>query len=220
MPRCLDQQRRPVGTPTTSDRRRIEADLAVNVIAPFLLTNLLMERLRSSRSARVINVTGGEHPATIDLDNLQAERSFLGLRTYSHAKLIMMAVMYEFAQRVQGTSVCINVCYPGRASTNMTQSVTPQMAPFVLRLMWPLFKRMTRPDEGESAAKAARSAVYLASSAEVEGLNGTYVNSKSEVVEWPKAVLDQATRRHLWEMAEQLAHLTSGGSPEPQIGRN
>ena len=102
----------------------------------------------------------------------------------------------------------------------MTQSVTPQMAPFISRLMWPLFKRMTRPDEGRSAAKAARSAVCLASSAEVEGLNGAYLNSKSEVVECPKAVLDQATRRHVWEMAEQLAHLTVGGSLEPQTGRN
>jgi len=192
----------------------VEADFAVNVITPFLLTNLLMDRLKSSPSARVINLTGGDHPAKIDLDNLQAELSFMGLNTYSHAKLIMMAVMYEFAQRVQGTNVTINVCYPGNASTNMTQSVTPQMAPLILRLLWPLFKLATRPDGGQSAAKAARSSVYLASSVDVEGINGQYFNRQSKVVDWPKTVLDLATRQHLWAIAEQLTHMANGVPPE------
>lgn len=188
----------------------IEADFAVNVITPFLLTHLLMNRLKSSPLARVITLTGGDHPAKIELDNLQAERSFVGLETYSHTKLIMMALMYEFAQRVQGTNVTINVCYPGQASTSMTQSVTPQMVPFALRLFWPLFRLMTRPDGGKSAAKAARSSIYLASSPRVEGVSGKYFNAKSGVVVWPDAILDDATRRHLWATAEQLAFGTVG----------
>jgi len=185
----------------------VEADFAVNVIAPFLLTYLLMGRMKSSPSARVITLTGGEHPARIDLDNLEAERSFVGLRTYSHAKLVMMAVMYEFAQRVHGANVTINVCYPGNASTNMTKSVTPQMLPGLLRLIWPLFKLATRADEGQSAAKASRTSVYLASSADVEGINGKYFNPQSKAIDWPKPVLDQATRQHLWAIAEQVSHL-------------
>ncbi len=184
----------------------VESDFAVNVITPFLLTHLLMDRLKSSSSVRVVNLTGGEAKGLIELDNLQAERSFMGLNTYSHAKLVMMAVMYEFAQRVQGTNVTINVCYPGQASTNMTRSVTPQMAPSILRLIWPLFKLMTRPDGGQSAAKAARSSVYLASSAEVEGANGKYFDTNSKMVDWPASVLDPATRQQLWTIAKQISH--------------
>jgi hypothetical protein len=115
--------------------------------------------------------------------------------------------MYEFAQRVQGTNVTINVCYPGQASTNMTQSVTPEMLPGFMRLMWPLFKLATRADGGQSAAKASRSSVFLASSAEVEGVNGKYFDTHSKMVDWPASVLDQATRQHLWAIAEQLTHI-------------
>ncbi len=181
----------------------VESDFAVNVIAPFLLTQLLMDCLKSSPSARVISVTGGFHPAKIELDNLQGERSFMGLTSYSHSKLVMMAVMYEFAQRTQGSNVTINVCYPGQASTNMTWSVTPEMSPFILRLMWPLFRLMIRPDGGQSAAKASRSSVYLASSPEVESVNGTYFDTKSKIAAWPKAVLDPAVRHKLWMIVEQ-----------------
>lgn len=187
---------------------RIESNFAVNVITPFMLTHLLMDRLKSSSSARVVTLTGGEHPAKIEVDNLQAERSFMGLNTYSHAKLIMMAVMYEFAQRMQGTNVTINVCYPGQASTRMTQSVTPQMAPFILRLLWPLFKLATRADGGQSAAKASRSSVYLASSTEVEGINGKYFDTNSKMVNWPVPVLDPSTRQHLWVMVEKLSRIS------------
>jgi len=183
----------------------IEADFAVNVVAPFLLTQLLLDRLQASPSARVINLTGGQHPAAIELDNLQAERGFMGLTTYSHTKLIMMAVMVEFAQRMQGTNTTINVCYPGQASTRMTQSVKPEMLPGLMRLMWPLFKLATRADGGKSAAKAARTSVYLASSAEVAGVNGEYFSPAGKVVDWPQPVLDQATRQRHWETLERLA---------------
>ena len=178
----------------------IESNFAVNVVAPFLLTHLLLDRLKASVSARVVNLTGGEHPDKIELDNLQAERSFAGLNSYSHAKLIMMAVMYEFARRVQGTNVSINVCYPGQASTAMTQSVTAEMLPASMRFIYPLFKWVTRPDQGKSAAKASKSSVYLASSVEVTGVTGKYFNPKCKEVNWPQAILDAGTRQHLWDI--------------------
>ena len=182
----------------------VEADFAVNVVAPYLLTQLLMDHLRSSLSTRVINLTGGRHPSNIDLDNLQAERSFDGLNTYSHSKLVMMTVMVKMAQQMRGTNVTINVCYPGGTSTTMTRSVTPQMFPGLTRLFWPVFKLMTRADGGRSAAKAARSSVYLASSPDVEGMNGNYFDTDSKSVEWPKAVLDRTTRRNLMNIVERL----------------
>lgn len=188
----------------------IEANFAVNVVAPFLLIHLLWDSLQVGPSARVVNVTGGVHPTKLDLDNLQGERSFVGLTAYSHSKLAMMGVMYEFGQRRQASNVTINVCYPGQASTNMTQSVTPDMLPPLMRLIFPLFKWMTRPDGGKSAAKAARSSIYLASSADVEGVSGKYFNPKCKLTDWPAPVLDPAARRQLWATVEEVAQIISG----------
>jgi NAD(P)-dependent dehydrogenase (short-subunit alcohol dehydrogenase family) len=186
----------------------IEADLAVNALAPFLLTQLLLEPLHASPSARVVNVTGGV-PGRIDLDNLQAERSFRGLDTYSHTKTIQMALSYEFAQRLQGGSVTVNVCYPGQASTAMTQNVTPDMLPARMRAQWPQFQRIARADQGQSAANAARSSIYLASSPQVQGVTGQYLDRHCQPAVWPAAVLDPHLRRQLWAVAEHLTHTTA-----------
>ncbi len=168
-------------------------------------------KLEIQPSARAINVTGG-NPGRIHLDNLQAERSFRGLDTYSHTKPIQMALSYEFAQRLQGTSVTVNVCYPGRASTAMTQNVTPEMLRAQLRVLWPLFKLMFRADQGQSAAKAARSSIYLAASPDVQGVTGQYIDSECQRADWPAAVLDPHVRRHLWAVAEQLTHWVAQGA--------
>ena len=189
----------------------IEADLAVNALAPFLVTQLLLEPLNASPSARVVNVTGGV-PGTIDLDNLQAERSFRGLDTYSHTKTIQMALSYEFAQRLQGGSVTVNVCYPGQASTAMTQNVTLDMLPARMRALWPQFQRMARVDQGQSAANAAQSSIYLAASPEVQGVTGQYLDRHCQPAAWPAAVLDPHLRRQLWAVAEHLTHTVAPGA--------
>jgi NAD(P)-dependent dehydrogenase (short-subunit alcohol dehydrogenase family) len=75
----------------------VESNFAVNVAAPFLLTHLLMDSLTASPSGRVVTLMGGDVPAKLDTDNLQAERSFDGLNSYSQSKLAMMVIMYEFA---------------------------------------------------------------------------------------------------------------------------
>jgi len=182
----------------------LESNFAVNVIAPFLLTKLLLDVLQAGPSARIINVTGGDVPRTLDLDNLQGERSFVGLTAYSQSKLAMMAVMYEFAQRLRGSTVTCNICYPGQASTNMTRSVTRDMLPRGMRFMFPLFKLLVRPDGGKSAAKASQSSVYLASSPAVEGATGRYYDRNCKEAALPPPVLDAAIRARLWQLVEQL----------------
>ncbi|MBI5954992.1 MAG: SDR family oxidoreductase [Chloroflexi bacterium] len=183
----------------------IESNFAMNVVAPFLLTHLLMDSLKASPSARVINLMGGDVPAKLDMDNLQSEHSFDGLNSYSQSKLAMMVTMYEFAQRAQG--ITINICYPGQASTNMTRSVTADMLPGFMRFMFPLFKLAVRDDGGKSAAKASRSSVYLASSPKVEGVSGEYFDTNSTLVSWPPAVLDATTREKLWSIVERLTRV-------------
>jgi NAD(P)-dependent dehydrogenase (short-subunit alcohol dehydrogenase family) len=181
----------------------IESDFAMNVVTPFLLTHLLMGSLKKSSSPRVVTLMGGDVPAKLDMDNLQSEKSFDGLNTYSQTKLAMMVLMYEFAQREK--DVTINVCYPGQASTNMTRSVTPEMLPRAMRWMFPIFKFMTRNDGGKSAAKAARSSIYLASSKDVEGVSGKYFDTNCKEAAWPPVVMDKNIREFLWETMKRFA---------------
>ncbi len=116
----------------------IESNFAVNVVTPFLLTHLLMDSLKKSPSPRVVTLMGGDVPTKLEMDNLQSEKSFDGLNTYSQTKLAMMVLMYEFAQREK--DMTINVCYPGQASTNMTRSVTPEMLPRIYAFCIPSFQ--------------------------------------------------------------------------------
>lgn len=180
----------------------IESNFAVNVVAPFLLIHLLMDSLKASALPRVITLMGGDVPAKLDMDNLQSDRSFDGLNSYSQSKLAMMVMMYEFAQRMQGMS--INVCYPGQASTNMTRNVTADMLPGFMRFLFPIFKLAVREDGGKSAAKASRSSVYLASSKEVEGVTGKYFDTNCKIKGWPPAVFDSEARDKLSRIVNQI----------------
>ncbi len=191
----------------------LEATFAVNVLAPFLLTHLLLPALQAAPSARVINVTGGS-PGKLALDNLQGERKFTGFGMYSQSKTAMMALAYEFAQRLQGSTVTVNVCYPGRATTPMTRNFLPQSSSPLLRGLWNLLQNtFFRDDGGQSAAKAARSSIYLASAPEVAGVSGTYFGTNSERLAWKPAMLDAANRQALWTLSTQLTHLEGVALP-------
>ncbi|NTU72247.1 MAG: SDR family NAD(P)-dependent oxidoreductase [Coriobacteriia bacterium] len=183
----------------------LEADFAVNVIAPHLLTTLLHPLLAAASAGRIITLAGGEHPPRLDLHDLQSESEFEGLRTYSRTKLLMMALMYERAQRTSESGVTCNVCYPGQASTSMTRSVTADMLPPALRFAFPVFRMLVREDGGKSALRASRSSVFLASSPDVEGVTGAYFDKNSRRVEWPAPILDSGLRARLWETAQEVA---------------
>jgi len=191
----------------------LEATFAVNVLAPFLLTHLLLPALQAAPSARVINVTGGS-PGNLALDNLQGERKFTGFGMYSQSKTAMMALAYEFAQRWQGSTVTVNVCYPGRATTPMTRNFLPQSSSPLLRGLLNLLQNVFfRDDGGQSAAKAARSSIYLASAPEVAGVSGTYFGTNSERLAWKPAMVEATNRQALWALSSQLTHLEGGALP-------
>lgn len=185
----------------------IEAHFAVNVVAPFLFTRRLLPLLQASASSRapsrVINVTGGFPVGKVDLENLQAEKSFLGLITYSHAKRAMQAMSIKMARDLAGSGVTINIAYPGGADTNMTRAMTPQFVPAFLRPLWPLFTRLnfTRPD---SAAKAARSSIYLASSPDVANTTGMFFNTESKRSTLKGNMAEPRLQEALWQTLERL----------------
>ena len=157
----------------------VELHFAVNVLAPWRLTHGLLPLLKDGEDARVVNVSGGDKPAEIDPDNLQAEKGFRGLMTYTHSKSVLEAMSVFLAAELEPHGVTVNVVFPGRASTAMTQSLSPQALPGPMKLMYPFFKLFFREDGGKSAEKAARSTIWAATSDDAKGVTAAYFDTNS-----------------------------------------
>ena len=125
-------------------------------------------------------VTGGDKPARVDVDNLQAEKGFKGLMTYTHSKSATEAMSQALAKRLEPEGVMVNVVFPGRASTAMTTSLSHKALPGPMKLMMPLMKLMFRDDGGKGAAKAARSTIWAATTPELDGVTGHYFDTNSK----------------------------------------
>src|SRR5256886_4444327 len=140
----------------------LEMTFAVNYLAPFLLTHLLLDLLTASAPARIVNVSSDSHRSgSIQLDDLQAEKLYRPMRTYPQAKLAVVLFTYELARRLQGTGVTANCLHPGFVATNFAQSDgEPAVRPLVKLI----------GSFGTSPEKGAKTSIYLASSPEVEGV--------------------------------------------------
>jgi len=172
----------------------IETTFAVNHLAPFLLTNLLLDVLKASAPARIVNVTSsGERSGTIDFEDPQGERKYGGIRAYNQSKLAMVLFTYELAKRLKGTGVSANCVHPGVVATNLGRS-NGGFFGFLTRLMRPFFS---------SPEKGAETPIYLASSPEVEGVSGKYFAKGAEARSSERSY-DEATGRGLWQVSEEL----------------
>ena len=187
---------------------RITADgfeytFALNHLAPFLLTNLLREKLVASAPARVITVSSSAHQAArLDLADLQLAGHFNGWRAYSNSKLANILFTTELARRLTGTGVTANCLHPGTVNTGFGRDGSR-----VLRLGLDLGRRFLRtPGQG------ADTVVYLASSPDVEGATGGYY-VRRKLRSPSRAAQDQATARRLWEISAELTGLPEAGQP-------
>ncbi len=180
---------------TTADG--LETTFAVNHLAYFLLTKLLLDVLKASAPSRIVNVSSGEHSnATIDFDDLQGEKGYKGAKAYSQSKLANVLFTYELARRLEGTGVTANCLHPGVVRTNFGSGVSGVFG-FMVRALTPL---MRSPETG------AETSIYLASSAEVEGLSGRYFVKKAEARS-SDVSYDERLARHLWEVSAELTNL-------------
>lgn len=176
-----------------------EATLAVNYLAPFLLTELLLDTLKASAPARIINVSSAQHAnASIEFDNLQGERKFGNLRSYNQAKLAVLLWTYELARRLEGTGVTVNALHPGVTASNFVDGMSGPAA-LAMKLGKPF---LLTPEQG------AQTTIYLATSPEVEGVSGKYF-VKSHETKSSSRSYDQAVGARLWEMTEQLITRTA-----------
>jgi len=180
----------------------LEMTFAVDYLAPFLLTNLLLDVLKASAPARIVNVSSNSHEAGyIKLDDLQAEHNYRSMRAYGQAKLAVVLFTYELARRLQGTGVTANCLHPGFVATNIGQSGMGLASRIVTRL---IFTFGISPQEG------AKTSLYLASSPEAEGVTGKYfvkiIPQRSAPISY-----DESLQRQLWEESAKLVNLPVQG---------
>lgn len=183
----------------------IEMHFAVNVLAPWRLTLALLPALKAAPGARVINVSGGDKPARIDPENLQAEKGFRGLMTYTHSKSVLEAMSTALAKDLDPMGISVNVVFPGRASTAMTQSLTARALPGPMKLMYPFFRLFFRDDGGKSAAKAAQSTIWAATSPELEGVTGAYFDTHSKRQELHPSAHEPSVHQAIRSVLESAA---------------
>ena len=172
----------------------IEAVFAVNHLAYFLLTHLLLERLRRSAPARIVNVASDAHRfGRIDLDDLGHARRYRAMRVYGSSKLANILFTYELARRLEGTGVTANCLHPGAVATRLGQN-NGRLAAAITKLLRPFFRT---PEQG------AETAVYLASSPAVKDVSGKYFVDCREARS-SRASYDTQLARLLWEASARL----------------
>ena len=175
----------------------IETTFAVNHLAYFLLTSLLLDVLKASAPSRIVNVASGEQRnGNIDFDDLQAEKGYKGAKAYSQSKLATVLFTYELARRLEGTGITANCLHPGVVVTNLGSGVSGIFGVMV-RALTPLMK---------SPEKGAETSIYLASSPEMEGLSGRYFVNKDEARS-SDVSYDERLARRLWEVSADLTNL-------------
>ena len=171
-----------------------EMNFAVNYLAPFLLTNLLLELLIESAPSRIINVSSEVHRnAKLDFDDLQCNKDYGAFKTYGKSKLALLLFTYELSRRLKGKGVTVNAVHPGVVKTNLGRDQS-----YFAQLFTKIFFK--------SPEKGAQTSVYLASSQEVQNITGKYFANKA-----PKKSSEESynieNAKRLWDISIKLTGL-------------
>jgi NAD(P)-dependent dehydrogenase (short-subunit alcohol dehydrogenase family) len=170
----------------------LELSFALNHMGYFLLTNLLLDVIKASAPARIVNVSSEAHRVgRIAFDDLRREQDY-GMNVYGETKLMNLLFTYELARRLEGTGVTVNAMHPGFVRTNFGRRGNGLLGRFVMPVA-SLF--------GRSPERGAATAIYLASSPEVEGVTGKYFVDNQEV-RTADLSYDQALQARMWEVSE------------------
>jgi NAD(P)-dependent dehydrogenase (short-subunit alcohol dehydrogenase family) len=178
----------------------LEIQFAVNYLAPFLLTSLLLGVLVKSTPARIVNVSASYHKESlpINFDDLQSEREpYDSRKVYASTKLATIMFTYELARRLQGTGVTANCLHPGVIETKLMQDFMGGASPLSQERMAVIKKLTVDLEEG------ARTSLYLATSPEIEGVSGKYFDNR-QAVSSSNASYDEIAAKKLWELSERI----------------
>ncbi len=174
-----------------------EMTFAVNHLAPFLLTNLLLENIQAAPAGRIINVSSTSHKSgTIHRDDLNLSPKYSAMQAYSQSKLANVLFTRELARRLGGHGVTANALHPGVVATDFGRDFTG-----VVKILFRFFRLFFI-----GAAKGARTSIYLASSTEVDGITGEYFD-KCKVAKTAPLARDMDLAAWLWAESERLVGL-------------
>jgi len=176
----------------------VEMSFLVNHLAPFLLTNLLMDVIKNSETARIVNISSDAHKqGRIDFEDLAFDRNYLGIKAYGRSKLANILFTYELAERLENSGVSVNALHPGHVATDIWKNDFGYLGPV---LKWIVQKFALSPTEG------AENSIYLSSAEEVEGVTGKYFVGRSPVKS-SKISYDQELAKKLWVLSSKLVGL-------------
>lgn len=186
----------------------IEATWAVNHLAPFLLTNLLLDAIKAAAPARIVTVASDAHRAgAIDFDDLEMKAKYRWLAAYAQSKLANVVFTYELARRLEGTGVTATCMHPGTVATGIWNR-NKNVLNYLLRLFKPFYL---------SSKKSAEAVVRLAVSSDVEGVTGKYFDKMQQAKSAPVSY-DEDLAARLWQVSEAMTGLDFSGSPEKSNG--
>ncbi len=179
-----------------------EMSFALNHLAYFLLTNLLLDPLKNAGKARIINVSSGAHGGCsgMDFDDLQGEKGYIGKKAYAQSKLANILFSYELSRRLEGTGITVNALAPPGAATNFCKNNG-----WISWLKHVTAHVLARDLAGP--AEAAKTSIYLATSPEVEGVTGKYFIDKKPVRS-SDASYDKEAAGRLWNVSLELTGLS------------
>ena len=188
----------------------LEATFALNHLSPFLLTLLLLDPLRASASARVVNVSSVAHEGReLDFEDLQGGRRYERLEAYGRSKLAQLLFTYDLARRLEGERVTVNALHPGTVATHLGAD----KGWLTVRVRNVLRRGMLTPEQG------ARTSVHLASSPRVEGVSGRYFVHDCREVRSSEASYDLAAAARLWRISEDLTGVSWSAARARSRGR-
>jgi NAD(P)-dependent dehydrogenase (short-subunit alcohol dehydrogenase family) len=176
----------------------LETTFVVNHLGHFLLTDLLLDRIKASAPARIVNVASTAHRGAgrgLDFDDLQSERAYRGMQVYSKSKLANIYFTTELARRLAGTGVTANCLHPGTVATGYGRDGDAHgFLSFGLKVIKPF---ILTPERG------ARTSIYLASSPEVAEVTGQYF-ARCRPARTSRLAKDHEAAVRLWEASEKL----------------
>lgn len=182
-----------------------EMTFALNHLAYFLLTNLLIDSMKKSGKSRIVNVASGAHGGCsgINFNDLQSEKEYVGKQAYAQSKLANVLFTYELARRLQGTDVTANALHPGGVATGFCRN--NGWVSWLKHVGYHFFKgELTGPTKG------ARASIYLATSPGLEGISGKYFVDRKPVRS-SSASFDEEAAKRLWDVSIELTGLAGAG---------
>jgi NAD(P)-dependent dehydrogenase (short-subunit alcohol dehydrogenase family) len=175
----------------------IEMTFAVNYLAIFLMTNLLLPKLKKSRSARIITTVGNyNRKAVLNFDDISLESEYSVITASNQATLAKFLFIFELSRTLMNTNITSNCFYPGAVKTDL-QKKMPLLWRILVGFMRPFFL---------SAKKGAEAGLYLATSKDLEGVNGKFFKRYKET-SLSKISKDHDLARNLWKLSEDLTKL-------------